>query len=550
VTRRGLLRATGAGVGLAALTGVAWELGERSGPHPAGRRASGSGAGRGGRRRPTTKPDVIHHADTVRTVTLESGVAVPSADWVVAENLVPGTLDWVMSATRRISGYSDRVSAVHGDMVTLFVDPPPVPYRVELYRIGYYGGLGGRLVWRSSTFSGGNSQPPPTVSPDTFMVECQWQPTTKVTIDPSWPPGAYLFKLTGTDKGATAGYIPLCVRDDDTTAAFAIMHSVTTWQAYNAYGGRSLYVGPGTVRIGETGSSNRSRVVSFDRPYDQRGWGAPDFMGNEFPLVFLAEKLGLDVTYTTDIDLHQRPGDLARHRCLFSLGHDEYWSSAMRDGASQAVAGGMNLAFLGANAVYRHIRLEPSPLGEDRHQVCYKTDLASEDPLSGTDPAEVTFNWPDGPVPRPEQELVGSQYADVDAKADMVVADAGAWIFDRTGLSTGQHLAHVVQGEYDSHEPGLSGPGNVTVLAHSPVANRGPGRFSDMTYYTAPGGGGVLATGSAMFVCRLSDAPAIDANIVFAPIPGVTPVLWRMMENVFSLFGSGPASATQPSVAT
>ena len=85
------------------------------------------------------------------------------------------------------------------------------------------------------------------------------------------------------------------------------MHSVTTWQAYNAYGGRSLYVGPGTVRVGESGAPNRSRVVSFDRPYDQRGWGAPDFMGNEFPLIFLAESLGLDVTYFTDIDLHEVP---------------------------------------------------------------------------------------------------------------------------------------------------------------------------------------------------------------------------------------------------
>jgi hypothetical protein len=151
-------------------------------------------------------------------------------------------------------------------------------------------------------------------------------------------------------------------------------------------------------------------------------------------------------------------------------------------------------------------------------------------------------------VPRPEQELVGSQYADVDAMADMVIGDAGAWVFAGTGLADGQHLPRVVQGEYDCYEPGLSGPGNVTILAHSPVANRGRGRVSDMTYYSAPGGGGVLATGSAMFVCRLSNAPHIDPNIVFPPIPA-TPVLWRMMENVFSVFGAGPASATQPSVA-
>jgi hypothetical protein len=539
----------GVGVGLSALGAAAWEVSEQVGSNPPGGRhraraargrSSGADALRG------TAP--ASRADAVRDVTLDSGVVVPSADWVVTENQLSGTLDWVMSATSRIYGYSDRVSAVGGDVVTLFVDASPVPYQVELYRMGYYAGLGGRLVWSSATLPGGPAQAPFTVTPGTNMVECHWQPTLRVTIDEAWPPGAYLFKLTGSNNGLTSGYIPLCVRDDDSAAAFAIMHSVTTWQAYNAYGGRSLYVGPGTVRVGETGAANRSRVVSFDRPYDQRGWGAPDFTGNEFPLIFLAESLGLDVTYFTDIDLHEVPGRLARHRCLFSLGHDEYWSSAMRDGTSEAVAQGLNVGFLGANAVYRHIRLEPSPLGVDRHQVCYKTDLAQEDPLWGVDPAEVTSNWPDGPVPRPEQELVGSQYADVDAMADMVIGDAGAWVFAGTGLVDGQHLPRVVQGEYDCYEPGLSGPGNVTILAHSPVANRGRGRVSDMTYYSAPGGGGVLATGSAMFVCRLSNAPHVDPNIVFPPIPA-TPVLWRMMENVFSVFGAGPASATQPSVA-
>ncbi len=532
-----------------ALGGASWELGEQFGPRPVAPASTRS------RRHPVPGTEERHvgaltpDPDAVHMVTLPSGVSVPCADWVVAENQLPGTIDWVMSATSRIYGYCDRVSAVRGEVVTVFVDPPPVPYRIELYRMGYYGGLGGRLVWRSNLMAGGPRQPPPSVSPGTNMVECHWRPTMRVRIDDSWNAGAYLFKLTGADNGATAGYIPFCVRDDDSTAAFAVMHSVTTWQAYNAFGGRSLYVGPGTVRVGEAGAANRSRVVSFDRPYDQRGWGAPDFTGNEFPLIFLAESLGLDVTYLTDLDLHAVPGRLARHRCLFSLGHDEYWSSAMRDGAAEALAQGVNLAFLGANAVYRHIRLEPSPLGAHRHQVCYKSDFAKEDPLWGHDPAEVTANWPDGPVPRPEQELVGSQYADVDAKADMVVADAGAWIFSGTGLANGQHLAGVVQGEYDTYEPALSGPSNVRILAHSPVANRGRGRVSDMTYYTVAGGGGVLASGSAMFVYRLSDAPQIDPNIVIPAIPGVTSVLWRMMENVFALFGAGPASSTQPSVA-
>jgi hypothetical protein len=107
-----------------------------------------------------------------------------------------------------------------------------------------------------------------------------------------------------------------------------------------------------------------------------------------------------------------------------------------------------------------------------------------------------------------------------------------------------------VEGEYDHYEPGLPGsPDNVTILAHSPVANRGPGRHADMTYYSAPGGGGVLATGSASFVSKLADAPRIYSNTVHPAVPGVTDVLWRAMQNVCSVFGAGPASATNPSVA-
>ena len=548
MSRRRFLQASGAGIGLAAVAGAAYGADRWSTSSGTGgaRRAPATTAHRAGTRR--TRPRGVD--DTVRPVTLDNGMTAPSAEWLVEENARPGTLGWVVSSTTQIYGYSDHVSAVPGDEVTLFVDPPAVPYTVELYRMGCYGGLGGRLVWSSPTLSPGPAQPPPTTDPTTLMVECQWNPTLQVGIEDAWPPGAYLFKLNGSDNGLTAGYIPLCIRDDASTAAFAVQHSVTTWQAYNAWGTRSLYVGPGTAAGGEAGATDRSRVVSFDRPYDDRGWGAPDFLGNEFPLVFLVESLGLDTTYFTDIDLNQDPTRLLRHRCLFSLGHDEYWSSAMRDGASDALATGTNFAFLGANAIYRHVRFEDSPLGPARHQVCYKTDLAEEDPLWGSDPAEVTANWPDPPVPRPEQQLIGTQYSDVAAHADLVVGDAGAWVFEGTGLSDGQHLPLVVEGEYDHYEPGLSGtPDDVTILAHSPVPNRGPGRYSDMTYYSAPGGGGVFASGSAAFVSKLSNAPRIYTNTVNPAVPGVTSVLWQIMQNVFAVFGSGAASATHPSTA-
>jgi len=473
-------------------------------------------------------------------LTLADGVTIPSANWVVEENKQPGTLDWVVSASTMMYGYCDQVSAVQGDEVTLYVDAPMPTYRVELYRAGFYQGLGGRLVWNSAELTG-HVQPPPTFTPGTNMIECDWTPSLTVPIQDDWPPGYYVFKLIGSADGSISGWVPLIVRDDASTAAVVIMSGVTTAQAYNTWGGYSLYVGPGDAQT-------RSRVVSFDRPYDYESWGAPNFLGNEFPVVFLAESMGLDVTYITDIDLHAEPQLLTNHNCLVSLGHDEYWSQVMRTAADDAITAGVNVAFLGANAIYRHIRLEASPLGPYRRQVCYKTDLMQEDPYWGTDPAEVTADWPTGPLPRPEQTTIGSQYIDVGANAPMTIVNPDHWVFAGTGFTMNQSLPGVIFGEYDFFDASLPGPQNVEILAHSNIRNRGPKNWSDMTYYTRPGGGGVLATGNAYFIYRMSNSPSIYPNVIPPAVPGVSVPFCRMIENVFSVFGAGPASTTQPSV--
>ena len=174
----------------------------------------------------------------------------------------------------------------------------------------------------------------------------------------------------------------------------------------------------------------------------------------------------------------------------------------MRQGAAQANANGVNLAFLGANACYRQIRLEPTSVGPNRLQVCYKD--AAEDPLAREQPALTTVNWDQAPVNNPESTLIGSMYQSVGAKADMVVTDASSWFYDGCNLTDGHTLP---QGDPRRVRPLRArrspGPRNADVLAHSPVP--GQSNWSDVTYYTAPGnGGGVLASGSASFVSLLS----------------------------------------------
>jgi N,N-dimethylformamidase beta subunit-like, C-terminal len=467
-----------------------------------------------------------------------NGVVVATAPWLIAENAKPGTLNWICNHVQpdhALEGFASQVSAVHGDDVALFVNTTAHAVQVQAYRMGYYQGLGGRLVFQSD-FVATKAQPASVLTPGVGTVSCPWSPTLMVNIDKDWPPGCYLLKLVG--DGGEQQFVPLTVRDDTSKAAYVFQNSVTTWQAYNLWGGYSLYYGP--LPGGGQSFATRARVVSFDRPYPQT-WasGAADFVGNELPVLMHMESLGLDLTYWTDVDLHARPQLLMNHKALFTMGHDEYWSTPMRQGAASANAAGVNLAFLGANACYRQIRMEPSSVGPNRLEVCYKS--AAEDPLAATQPELTTVNWNQAPVNQPESTLIGDMYQSVGAKAALVITDASSWFYDGCNLSDGQSFPAAILGEYDRFVPSSPGPRNLDVLAHSPVP--GQANWSDMTYFTAPGmGGGVFASGSASFVSMLSTTGRIPSLVIPGPFPGITDVVRRAMENVYGRFGLGPAT--------
>jgi hypothetical protein len=511
VSRRALL---GTGVAAAAAAAVAaiWRPWEASGASSTARRTA----------RPATTG-----AKASGTSSSPNG---PVAQWVKDENAKPGTTAWNVTNGGKpgdIEGYASAVSAQRGEAVTLYVSTNAPTFHVEAYRLGYYGGAGGRLVWKSGEQSG-QKQAAATFTPGINMTEARWNPSVHVTIDDHYPPGVYVFKLVAST--GVQQLVPLTVRDDSSTAAYVVQNSVTSWQAYNDWAGYSLYQG-------QNGAfATRSRVVSFDRPY-ARGDGQADFLGLEFPLIMLMEQLGLDVTYVTDVDTHLRPQLLTNHKAWFSLGHDEYWSKEMRDGVEAARDKGLNLAFLGANAAFRQIRFEASAVGPNRHQVCYKS--AAEDPVAKTNPPLTTVNWREAPASRPESLMIGQQYECNPVMADMIIVDPTAWVFNGTGVKPGQHLTQAVGSEYDRYDPGQQGPKNVQLFAHSPVVCHGRPSFADMAYYTAPSGAGVFSTGTIVWITKLTP-----------PGPGSPndPVVVQVMKNVLAAFGTGPAGGTHPSV--
>ena len=455
-----------------------------------------------------------------------------SAGWIVAENQRAGTRDWQIPDDRaqwsRISGYAGATSIDLGETVDIHVSTAAPTWVVSAYRVGYYGGTGGRLVWRSDA-QPGVVQPRATIDPRTRTASADWPTSMTIAPDPTWPPGQYLLRLESSDNGAT--FIPLVIRDDQSHSDILMQSAVTTWQSYNGWGGASIY----------TGDAGRADVVSFDRPYTGNGSG--EFLGREYEFIFFVERLGLDVSYWTDIDLDER-GDLATaHRAIVIPGHDEYYTVRMRENLEKARDAGVNIGFFGANNVYRRIRLEPVGPNSSRRLVNYRD--AKRDPVAATDPKQVTTSFREAPAANPESSLTGSYYECNPVSADWVVADASAWVFEGSGIRNGDRMPKMVGNEYDRVTAGVPTPPNIQVIARSPVNCKGLNSFADSTWYSAASGAGVFSAGTFGWSPLLDDVSCGDA---ISSASTMRCRILRVTENILRAFAAGPAGRAHPSV--
>ncbi|HEY0816083.1 MAG TPA: N,N-dimethylformamidase beta subunit family domain-containing protein [Pseudonocardia sp.] len=443
---------------------------------------------------------------------------------------VPGNADWTIrteGAPHAIEGFADRVSVMPGDAVRLFVSTTASSWRATAFRLG----KDARSVWTSPP-QPGREQPAAVVTKPTNTVVAPWAPALTVTTA-GWDPGDYLFRL---DAPGAQQYVPLTVRTPSNAGRVVIVNAVTTWQAYNQWGGYSLYKGPDGQR------PDRARAVSFDRPYELGMLGAGQFLQFELGAVRVAEQAGIPLGYATDVDLHADPHLLDGARAMITLGHDEYWSTAMRAAATTARDQGVNLAFLGGNEVYRHIRFGDTPLGPNRLEINYKS--FAEDPDSKTDPTEATQDWRLPPDPRPESVLVGNTYKCFPGRASLVVADPTNWMLNGL-VHAGQALPGAVGIEYSGVDLQAPTPRPIDVLFHSPVlcGTTHQRDFADAVYYTTPSGAGVFESGTQDWVCGMDPhctGPAQAGHIA--------PILDAISTRLFTAFAAGPAGRAHPAV--
>ncbi|HEU4521268.1 MAG TPA: N,N-dimethylformamidase beta subunit family domain-containing protein, partial [Thermoanaerobaculia bacterium] len=349
------------------------------------------------------------------------------ANEIVAENCLPGNAqsewDIIGAGDPTIQGFATDMSYDQGQTVEFKVKTDAPDYRIDIYRLGWYGGAGARKVETllNSVTPPRAAQPaclddePATLT--THIVDCgNWTVTDSWAIPSTAVSGIYIGRLVRLDT-LGASHIVFIVRDDDGASDLLYQTSDTTWQAYNQYGGYSLYERAGGVP--------RAYKVSYNRPFVTAETNPESWLfGPEYPMVRWMERNGYDVSYTTGVDTHRSPGELLDHKVFLSVGHDEYWSAEQRANVAAARDAGLNLAFLTGNDVFWKTRWENNFTGvapdgsntfgliEHRTLVCYKETTAG----FKIDPTPVwTGTWRDsrfGPHDggRPENELTGTLF--------------------------------------------------------------------------------------------------------------------------------------------
>jgi hypothetical protein len=461
-------------------------------------------------------------------------------DLIRRENARPGTREWLLDTTRIdpatryrcpwIEGYASRASVRAGETVSFHVSTsPPSPFTIALYRMGWYGGAGGREVLRLGPFAG-TVQPDPPVGPNRLR-ECAWEPCVSFRVPAAWPSGVYLGKLS-TEREGIQSYLIFIVRDDR-PADFIFQCSDTTWQAYNRWPGqfslyddgvKEWYWGPGVD-------------VSFDRPYGKycQILDAPLSIGSgewflwEFPLAYWMESEGYDVTYISNLDTHSDPAGLRRARGFLSVGHDEYYTAEMFRNLQGAIAGGLNVAFLSGNTCCGLIGLRAGSSGAPDRVLTRLDRFGPRDPreVEGF-PEMERFPW----TSPNEASLIGARSVHpVTGGAAWTCARPDHWIFEGTGMAAGDGIPGLVGWEWHGDPADI--PGLVVVATGTTESPRGPGTYT-ATVYPGPRGNFVFNAASCWWADGLSEPPGYVRPKVYTEPRGPDARARRITANVLA----------------
>jgi len=295
-----------------------------------------------------------------------------------------------------IEGYAKDLSVNVGGTIDFKINTDSTNYRIDIYRLGYYNGDGARLVGSVQHAGAAPIQPAALKDAATGLVDAgNWSVTDSFTLPSDLISGVYIAKLVRQDGTFGESRIPIIVRDDASTSDIIFQTADSTWQAYNPWGGNSLYMSSNTTGgFDKAVSYNRPMALDIPEPTGTTLYGPESYLfGAEYAAIRWLEKNGYDVSYQTTVDTGVNPGGLLNHDVFLSVGHDEYWSAEQRAAVENARDEGVNLSFWSGNTMFWKTRSDVGITGEaNKTIVTYKESYTG----SVQDPTDIwTGLWRD-----------------------------------------------------------------------------------------------------------------------------------------------------------
>jgi hypothetical protein len=339
---------------------------------------------------------------------------------IVCENAKPGAdpETWQINqwGDPSIQGFATSMSVNKGQTISFKVDSDTPNFTIDILRLGYYGGDGARLIANDLTPTGPSNQPACQTFADTGLIDCgNWSVTRSWTVPSDAVSGVYIAYLRRNDTGGDS-HIVFVVRDDASDSDIVLQTSDQTWQAYNKWGGNSLYDCADVCPPGSPKGYKAAYEVSYNRPMNTEAEspGSALFNGSEYSLIRFLERNGYDVSYISGLDTLRRGPLLLSHNLFLSSGHDEYWAAGQRANVKAARDAGVNLGFFAGNLMFWKTRFAPSRAGTatpDRTLVSYKDTHFEQQ----QDPVEWTGTWRDPRMTtlaqlEPENALTGLSF--------------------------------------------------------------------------------------------------------------------------------------------
>ena len=340
----------------------------------------------------------------VSSVSAHAAVSCPNSNPIVNENNCMGagtTANQIDSDnySDNIGGYPTATSFNLGQSVPLKIGTnlssfPGAKVNIAVYRIGYYGGTGARLIPAAgaNNVAINNNYTCGAVNTTTGEQSCaNWN--VSYTIPGSALPVSGIYEAVFTDvaDGGIQNYVVFPVRNDARASNVLYVLPTATYEAYNTWTCKSLYYdacgGADTIS-----GDDRAVAVSFDRPLDNGDIQRNRFFGPDDAMVQWVEEQGYDVTYTDDLQTDMNASSLLNHKIDLISGHSEYWSAASFNNFLAARNAGVNIASFSSNTAYWQTRYTDNY----RTLVCYKTIQGSSDGNAAATPNDPASLGPDG----------------------------------------------------------------------------------------------------------------------------------------------------------